>query len=330
MRIPPRNLRIIGASLIAVLMVVGGYVLPGLTFPETKAVNAELTDDLLASYISKDTDGDGLPDWQESLYGTDANTADTDGDGISDGEAVRRGLLTPTNLASEIPTDPIGDEDIPGEDPAEGSLTEEFSRAFFQAYVQASNGQPLAAEAQQALITRLLGDFSTRAGRLVNSSYTTVSVRTNAAISTRDYTASVEDAIRRNDINLEGRTPSELMQAAVEDGDEAARLKLVSLANAEAATARELLAIQVPPALAQQHLQLLRSTDSLAKATRLVSGYKTDPVATMGALIAYAPASQEFVNAIKAVASAVLAEGEPLPGAPGAYLIEIARSVEGL
>lgn len=39
----------------------------------------------------KDTDGDGLPDSVEAIYGTDPNNPDTDGDGYSDGAEVRTG-----------------------------------------------------------------------------------------------------------------------------------------------------------------------------------------------------------------------------------------------
>src|SRR3989344_4421706 len=214
MPISAKSARIGGAGLIAVLMVAGGYVLPGFQFPETKPVNAELTDDILAEYVAKDTDADGLPDWQEVLYGTNPNVADTDGDGISDGEAVRQGLLTPTSLSSQIPEDPIGEEDIPGEVPTEGSLTEEFSRALFEAFVKAGGGQPMSPEAQEALVGQLLADFSSRAGRAINSSYSQVSIRTNPAMSVCEYAGTVEAIIRRNDINLEGRSPSELMEAA--------------------------------------------------------------------------------------------------------------------
>jgi protein-disulfide isomerase len=38
-----------------------------------------------------DTDGDGLSDAQEKVYGTDPNKTDTDGDGYSDGEEVKNG-----------------------------------------------------------------------------------------------------------------------------------------------------------------------------------------------------------------------------------------------
>ncbi|MEO8425691.1 MAG: hypothetical protein ABI651_01130 [Verrucomicrobiota bacterium] len=40
---------------------------------------------------AQDTDGDGLPDVVEFVYGTDPNKADTDGDGISDGVEVAQG-----------------------------------------------------------------------------------------------------------------------------------------------------------------------------------------------------------------------------------------------
>ncbi len=38
--------------------------------------------------LKKDSDGDGLADWEEVLWDTDPNNPDTDGDGIKDGEDV--------------------------------------------------------------------------------------------------------------------------------------------------------------------------------------------------------------------------------------------------
>ena len=40
---------------------------------------------------SKDSDGDGLADWEEELFGTDPNNTDTDGDGYLDGEEIVAG-----------------------------------------------------------------------------------------------------------------------------------------------------------------------------------------------------------------------------------------------
>ncbi len=40
--------------------------------------------------LIKDSDNDGLLDWEEKVYGTDPNNPDTDGDGTTDGEEIKQ------------------------------------------------------------------------------------------------------------------------------------------------------------------------------------------------------------------------------------------------
>jgi len=51
----------------------------------------EQQDELLGASNVTDSDGDGLFDWQEDLYGTSKKLLDSDGDGVSDGEEVSKG-----------------------------------------------------------------------------------------------------------------------------------------------------------------------------------------------------------------------------------------------
>ena len=53
--------------------------------------------------IPVDTDGDGLADWQESLWKTDINNSDSDNDGYSDGEEVSYGY-GPSDYYSNLST----------------------------------------------------------------------------------------------------------------------------------------------------------------------------------------------------------------------------------
>ncbi|MFH1175463.1 MAG: hypothetical protein V1698_01940 [bacterium] len=53
--------------------------------------NKKLSASFLSSFADKDSDGDGLNDNMESIYGTDFNKSDTDGDGFLDGEEVISG-----------------------------------------------------------------------------------------------------------------------------------------------------------------------------------------------------------------------------------------------
>lgn len=53
-------------------------------------INLTIQNNLNEKLDPKDTDGDGLSDWQEEIWGTDKNNVDSDGDGTSDGEEVNQ------------------------------------------------------------------------------------------------------------------------------------------------------------------------------------------------------------------------------------------------
>lgn len=70
-----------------------------------------------------DTDGDGLSDQEEALFGTDINSVDTDGDGLSDYEEVKTYLTNPLNADTDGDTYPDGSEVEKGYNPnGEGKL----------------------------------------------------------------------------------------------------------------------------------------------------------------------------------------------------------------
>jgi len=68
-------------------------------------------------FFSKDTDGDGLKDWEEALWATDPSLKDTDGDGIDDKKYVE-------NKRKEIDVD---ETYVPNSD----NETEVFAKQFF-------------------------------------------------------------------------------------------------------------------------------------------------------------------------------------------------------
>lgn len=68
------------------------------TQPHLAVADSHMNPDL------QDTDGDGLQDWEEVLWSTDAHASDTDGDGVSDGNEVLKGG-NPTRFGSNAPTE---------------------------------------------------------------------------------------------------------------------------------------------------------------------------------------------------------------------------------
>ncbi|KND51516.1 MAG: hypothetical protein AB202_03025 [Parcubacteria bacterium C7867-007] len=334
MALSARSIRIIAASALSLVLVVGAYAASGpLNFLKGRIVGAQSTESLLKAYAAKDSDGDALPDWQEALYGTNPNDPHSFDAVLTDSEAVNKGLVTPKTSAV-IPADPSTNTpdtaaDVPGKDPAPGSLTDEFGRQFFQQYVAAGNGGQLTEEQKEALIAKLLADFSLRASKLLVSPYTAVSIRVSPSADVVTYLDSVEKVIRENDVPAGAGEPAPLMQAFLEESDLEAGKKIVALGGAYGSISENLLAIQPPPAYGAQHLALVQSFDTLSRSMKAVSKYETDPLAVLGSLSLLQPTSQVIVNTFKQMAVTTISQiGEPVSGTPGALIVNIARSTE--
>lgn len=80
--------------------------------------------EVLGNLLEKDTDADGLLDWEESLWGTDPTKTETT-PGVPDGEAVASLKLTQekNNTLSSSGSSALGEENL--------TETDKFSREFF-------------------------------------------------------------------------------------------------------------------------------------------------------------------------------------------------------
>lgn len=114
--------------------------------------------DLIAE---KDTDKDGLKDWEEVLWRTNPEKSDTDLDGTTDGEEVE----LERNPTIKGPSDKIADnpfaqnqEGVKGE-PL--TTTDKFARDVFAEYItvkQANGGTPLTSAEQKEIVLRMLDE----------------------------------------------------------------------------------------------------------------------------------------------------------------------------
>lgn len=314
---------VIGSILIAI-----SYVVPHLgnqqissAFTPSKA-EADSTDDLLKSLATKDSDGDGLPDWEEVLYGTDPNKVISTTHGIPDGEAVKEGLLSlKTTVATS--TDTVG---IPQPAPGINSLTDAFAKAFFQQYIQSGGGQSLDAATQQKLVASLIAQFVASAPN-VSSHYTMSSVKTSATTTADTYGGALGIIFQKNDVAPENADPIALAQSLTVNNDFSARAKLLILADTYRAIMTDMLATPVPPSLAAQHLAMIRAFDELSQATRAVANFNEDPLSTLVMLSVYRSAFPDFNRAMGVVARAIQATGAVAAKDPAQVVLRYAEKI---
>lgn len=332
MKISERTLRISAASFLALLMVGSAYLLSGPNFLTSRAANAESTEALLKAYSTKDTDGDGLPDWEEALYGTDPNKAISNPYGIPDGQAAQEGKLTPHSLATQLPsanqgTTTLTDADFGGvPSPAPGSITDQFSKEFLQEYMATSNGQPMDQAAQDALVQKLLGDIAAQSSQAFSSSYRPVDVHTNVETSALAYTSQLETALTSNDLPSDESDPVAVIDSLVEKNDNSARPKLLAISNAYSQMAQTMRSAKVPPSLSATQVSVVTSLDQLAATTKAISDYTNDPVGTLGALTTFNKSTKLFADSLSSLASVILQSGEPQAGEPGDLIVTLART----
>jgi hypothetical protein len=75
-------------ALILLIALVGSVANRKITYKSGQTSKGNVL--VVSEAMEKDTDNDGLKDWEENLWGTDINNPDTDGDGIKDGEQIRK------------------------------------------------------------------------------------------------------------------------------------------------------------------------------------------------------------------------------------------------
>lgn len=123
--------------ILALLLVAGGVFWHYQKPPSPRAiaaVSSAVTKEQINSALTKDSDGDGLKDWEETLWQTDPKNPDTDGDGTTDGEETTQNR-NPLKASSPDTSDTFPTETEMVKDPDETNLTFAFANNLFESGV---------------------------------------------------------------------------------------------------------------------------------------------------------------------------------------------------
>lgn len=329
--------RTILATVFAVAFIAGAFFLARGVEP-TSSVQASTESDLLSAIATKDSDGDGLPDWEEALYGTDSRTTDTLKLGMTDGEAVAKGLIVPKALAdiSGVSPFPLVKSDIdyaalgiPA--PSEGTLTDTFAKNFFTFYVEAKaagSGADLSADQMQAVENKAINSLSSTVAPSPDfKSIKSLFVLGTGVDALKAFAVGAEAILKKNTSTA---TTSELiyLQYAVDNNDTAALSNLSSIAKAYRDTAVGLSVLSVPTELAAADLALVNSLMRVGEIINDFAHVNTDPLTAMLALQQYVPAARALGQAYADIGEVYSASGVTIQkGKPGADFI---RFVAGM
>lgn len=283
----------------------GVLVLVVVMYLKSKPSNTAPITDTKVATANIDTDGDGLPDWEEVLWGSDPNKTDTDGDGTNDNQEVQQNR----NPVIPGPGDEIkvkeADANVPTTTPYKyeydnslgSTLTEKLALNLSANYLSAKSKGGLTAATKDELVNNLLsqiGDVE------LYHNYT----RTSIAIGPMGTTFDIEMYGGRINAGLDkfgqlGLGESKIIADAVT----ADNLDGLDGLNAYASKYRTfrttLLNMQVPLQFADLHVSFTNAVDTVAKSLAEMPKLKEDPVSLMREISRYKLAMETISSVYK-------------------------------
>lgn len=223
-----------------------------------------------------DTDGDGLPDWEEALWDTDPNNPDTDGDGVND---QRSAVAVADWRDAGAGFDAVRPGDFSaGVTNATQVIAQELLGTYMT-QVQQQNPSP-SAEDQNVLVENALRASveTLRAPTFTLSDAVTVPVSAEASAT---YVRNLKNAV----VNVaEGAEQDSTLLVHLSAGDADAAEGLVKRADHYKEQVETLKNMAVPEDVASAHVQFVSALMGYAHTLEGIASYEEDPIRAAAAL----------------------------------------------
>lgn len=233
--------------------------------------------------LQKDTDGDGVMDWEEALWGTDKNKSATF-NGTPDATYIKN---KKADLNIKEPTD------------QELTETDKFARGFLAAFTAMKDTGNVdsktitnfgSALGQKIATPALIDQYSIKDLKIDTSGDTTKKNKYYKAVS--DLFETYKNDGIGNELDI---VSNSLTQAS--SGTNVKPDELILISQAYKDFASKMLLLTVPEDLSSYHLKIINSSNNTGIAVEKLTKIATDPVVGLSGLSEYQKYSEELVNA---------------------------------
>ena len=292
-------------STVLALALVGGAVFYAATRkPKTETVYRTPEEESIAkaaAILAKDSDSDGLKDWEEELWKTDPKNSDTDSDKTTDGEEIRLG---------RDPLKPAPDDLLPAEDIAtkttlneeKPTATDSAARRFFAQYLaRKRSGVPFTADEEKKMFEDF---FSSPPPLLPVATYKASELKIIKDADTGAYRA-YGNALGKviNDNETDGPNEADILESASEHEDPEELAAIAGRVKRYETIIAELKDISVPEGAAAIHADLLTAFEAVRLSTQGMQYLLTDPIRALGSIGYYPHAVGLLVESFNRLAA---------------------------
>lgn len=237
--------------------------------------------------LKKDTDEDGLKDWEERLWGTDPKNADTDGDSTGDGKEIQM---------DRDPTIPGPDDQIKPVDMENGSTTaaavqlslsqsEVAARNFFARYLALKQAGALGPNSGARLtseyVSEILQDFNEDGVLFETYTVNDISVRADSGSNAlREYGNKMGAIILKYPSVMGSKTELQIFLEALASGKAEDFEKIAPYITRYENIINESLAVVVPKSAVQMHLGYINALRALKRNAAAMRNSQIKPLSS--------------------------------------------------
>lgn len=288
--------KIVLATLVAVIIVAGGYLVPKASEKKLsyRASSSPLTatqNTVLALDVNtQDSDKDGLADWEEVLWKTDPKNHDTDGDGMSDGDEVKANrdpsVKGAGNLSAANTPPATADDNATTKLASDILITYSKLKAAEQAGVKADVPTP------EELIKA--NTVTIQATQYLPLQFSAVA---DGRVTAAEYAQALAGVLGKYS-SQDGPGELEIVATAINKNDKNGLTQLKTIAERYRSLTKELLAVKVPEGALLAHTGLVNAVSKMAEGTDAMQYMFTDPAKGIAALKLYNDASTAVAERI--------------------------------
>lgn len=272
------------------VFVIGGFVLLNSSInplnSPTVFVKSQNTDTkkITEEALNKDTDGDGLKDWEEVLWKTDPNNPDTDGDGTPDGEEVREGR----DPMIKGPNDKIITEIKQNNSTESPNITDAFVKEIMSTYTKMAQKGTANKQEIETLNKQLLQEITAKTSQSDIPAYTTNDLNISKTNSEKQISIYKEN-LKTISIKYSkmGKNVVDIVNDALKTKNEEELSELKNSIEVYNKLIKELLAMSVPSTISQIHLNIINAYQSIVNSAKNMQLVLKDPVVGLAGILQY-------------------------------------------
>lgn len=235
----------------------------------------------IGDLISKDTDGDSVPDWEEKLWGTDPTKKETTL-GIPDSETINR-----LKVAQEENNPTTG---VTGKNLASEKLTQtdQFSRELFATIATLNQNGQMDQATIDKLSSSLAEHIKNSAPRKVYKLSDLKAVKDDSVQSVKDYNDTLNNIIDKK-YPIKNSVTEVLQKFIINENnvDESVLPELDPIIKQKNKIIADMAKMSVPQSLSLLHLGLLNALQRLSENINDIKLYDTDVIVALGGISQY-------------------------------------------